>query len=117
MAKTDGREGTGSPISPAPNVYVYTHCLRKHPGGVALLVINADQQRAYDITLPVDSDRYTLTAKQLQDITANGNTLRLDSSGDVPQLTGQPTRAGRVSFAPVSITFLAIANANNNSCR
>jgi hypothetical protein len=49
------------------------------------------------------------------DAACNGNTLRLDSSGDVPLLTGQPTRAGRVSFAPVSITFLAIANANNKT--
>ena len=29
-------------ISPTPNLYVYAHCLRNHPGGVALLVINAD---------------------------------------------------------------------------
>jgi heparanase 1 len=106
-------------ISPAPDVYVYAHCLRNHPGGVVLLVINADQQRAYDITSPVDSYRYTLTAKQLQDTTVqlNGNTLRLGSSGDVPQITGELNRAGHISFVPVSITFLAIANANNNSCR
>jgi heparanase 1 len=106
-------------ISPSPNVYVYAHCLQNHSEGVALLVVNADQGRAYEITLPAGSQRYMLTAKQLQGTTVqlNGNTLGLNSNGDVPQLTGEPTRAGRVGFAPASITFLAIPNANNSSCR
>ena len=103
---------------PAPDVYAYAHCLQSHPGSVALLVINADQQRSYEITLPVDTERYTLTAKRLSDTTVqlNGKTLRLDSNGDLPQLTGEPTHPGRLSFAPSSVTFLAIANANNSSC-
>jgi hypothetical protein len=106
-------------LSAPPNVYLYAHCLRNHPGGVALLVANGGQRSAYDITLPVDTKRYTLTAKQLQDTTVqlNGNTLRLNSHDEVPQLTGEPTRAGRVRFAPTSITFLAIANAHNSSCQ
>jgi heparanase len=105
--------------APAPNVYVYAHCLQNHPGGVALLVINADRQKVHEITLPPATERYTLKAKQLQDTTVqlNGKTLQLNSDGDVPQLTGEPTRAGRVGFAPASITFLAIPNANNSSCR
>jgi len=105
-------------MSPAPNVYVYAQCLRNRSGGVAVLVINADRQLAHDITFPSEADRYTLTAKQLQDknVQLNGTTLQLNSRGDVPQLTGEQTRAGRVSFAPASITFLAIPNANNSSC-
>jgi hypothetical protein len=105
-------------ISPIPNVYVYAHCLQNRPGGVALLVINADQQQAHDVMLPVDTHRYTLTAKQPQATTVqlNGNTLRLDSNGDLPQLAGEPTPAGKVSFAPASITFLAIAKGSNSSC-
>jgi hypothetical protein len=106
-------------ISPAPNVYVYSHCLQNHSEGVALLVVNADERRAYELNLPVGSQRYMLTARQLQGISVqlNGNTLGLSSNGDVPQLTGEPMLAGRVGFAPASITFLAIPNANNSSCR
>ncbi len=106
-------------LSPAPNVYVYAQCARKHPGGVALLVINADQQHAYDVTLPVGAERYTLTSKQVQDDTVqlNGNALKLTSSGDLPPVTGETTPAGRVSFAPTSITFLTIPNAHNSSCQ
>jgi hypothetical protein len=103
----------------AANIYVYAHYLQSHPGGVTLLVVNAGRQGAYDITLPVDAERYSLTPEQLQSaaVQLNGNTLQLTSNGDLPQLTGVPTRAGRVNFAPVSITFLAIPNANNNSCQ
>jgi heparanase 1 len=105
--------------SPAPNVYFYAHCLRNQPGGVTLLVINADQQRAQDITVPSDAERYTLTANQLQDtsVQLNGSPLQLNGDGDLPQISGEPTRAGRVSFAPSSITFLTISNASNSSCQ
>ena len=104
--------------SPIPNVYVYAHCLQNHPGGVALLVINADRQQVHEITLPSAADRYTLTAKQLQDtsLQLNGRTLQLNRDGDMPQFLVQSTRAGRISFAPTSITFLAITDADNNNC-
>jgi len=103
---------------PAPNVYVYAQCLQNHPGGVALLVINADRQKVHEITLPSAAERYTLTARQLQDTTVqlNEKTLQLNSSGEVPQFAGQSTRPGRLSFAPTTISFLAIADAGNNSC-
>jgi heparanase len=104
--------------SPIPNVYVYAHCLQNQPGGVTLLVINADRQRVREITLPSKAERYTLTAKQLQDTTVqlNGKTLELNRDGDLPQFLGQSTRAGHISFAPTSITFLEIANADNSNC-
>jgi len=106
-------------ISPTPNLYVYSHCLRNHPGGVAFLVINADEHQIQQITLAPEAERYTLTAKQLEDraVQLNGKTLQLNSDGDVPEFVGQPTRSGRISFAPASITFLAIPNASNSSCR
>jgi heparanase len=105
--------------SPIPNVHVYAHCLPNHPGGVTPLVINADRQQVYEITLPADAEPYTLTAKQLQDrsLELNGKTLVLTSDSDIPEFAGQRTRTGRIIFAPASITFLAIPNANNSSCR
>jgi len=104
--------------SPMPNLYVYAHCLQDHPGGVTLLVINTDRQQVHEITLPSDAQRYTLTAKQLQDtsVQLNGKTLQLKRDGDLPQFLGQSTRAGHISFAPISITFLKIANADNSNC-
>lgn len=106
-------------ITSTPNLYAYAHCLRNHPRGVALLVINADKQQVQEITLASEAERYTLAAGQLQDraVQLNGKNLQLNSDGDVPEFVGQPTRSGRISFAPASITFLEIPNASNSSCR
>lgn len=106
-------------IRAAPNVYSYAHCLAGRPGGVALLIINADRQRAFDVNLPDAGERYTMAAKHLEDtsVQLNGTTLRLTASGELPQLKGEPTKAGQISFAPASITYLAVQNAGNHSCR
>ena len=105
-------------LGSTPNLYAYAHCLRNHPGGVVLLVINADAQQVHEVTLVPEAERYTLTAKQLQDraVQLNGKALQLNSDGDVPEFVGQPTRSGRISFAPKSITFLTIPNAKSSSC-
>jgi hypothetical protein len=105
--------------SPSPNLHLYAHCLRHQPGGVALLAINADRTAAQELDVPTASERYTLTATDLMDnkVELNGNELKLGSNGDLPQLTGKPQSSGHVPFAPASITFLAIPNAGNASCR
>lgn len=103
----------------APNSYLYAQCLAGRPGGVALLVINADRHRSFDLNLPTAGDRYTLTARQLEDTTValNGKPLRLRSNGDIGQFEGEAVKAGQVSFAPISITYLSIANAGNTNCQ
>jgi heparanase len=105
--------------SPIPNLYVYAHCSQNLPGGVTLLVINTDRQQVREITLLSDAQRYSLTAKHLQgtSVQLNGKTLQLKGDGDLPRFLGQSTRAGHISFAPISITFLEIANAENSNCR
>jgi heparanase 1 len=106
-------------IPNSQNVYAYAHCLRDHPGGVALLILNADQQRTYQLTLPTNAERYTLSAEHLEDQTVrlNGNPLQLRSNDDLPDLTAERAHAGQLSVAPKSITFITMADANNNSCR
>ena len=105
--------------SPSPNLHLYAHCLRNQPGGVALLAINADRTASQELDVPTASERYTLTAKELMDnkVEFNGSELALGSNGDLPQLAGKPQSLGHVMFAPASITFLAIPNARNASCR
>jgi len=106
-------------VSVPPNIYVYAQCLPKQPGGVALLLINADQQRSFDLNLPTASERYTLTAEKLEDtaVELNRKPLRLTSSGNLPQILGEPVKTGRVSFAPTSITFLTVPTAGNPNCQ
>jgi heparanase len=49
------------------------------------------------------------------DVQLNGATLNVD--GDLPATEGVATAAGSASFAPGTITFLAIERSENSSCR
>ncbi len=105
--------------SPEPNLYVYAQCLRNHPGGVSLLVINADDKEARSIHVASSSERYTLTAQTLTDkqVQLNGIDLKLGANNALPELNGVALHAGRVTFAPASITFLAVPDAHNAACQ
>jgi heparanase 1 len=100
-------------------LYVYAHCQRGAPGGVALLVINTDRDAPHSLMLPAASERYTLDAVSLldTDVRLNGRTLALDATGGLPPIAGVPTTANIVIFEQTSITFLAIPAAGNNACR
>ena len=43
--------------------------------------------------------------------------LALSAGGELPTIAGAPAAAGTVTFAPATITFLAIAEAGNEACR
>ena len=105
--------------SPALSLHIFAQCLRNHPGGVALLVINASHDAEQKLVLPTAFDRYTLTAEQIQDtrVLLNGVELQLGANDALPELNGTRGQRGTVTFAPVSITFLALANAHNASCQ
>jgi heparanase 1 len=104
--------------SPNPDLYLFAHCLRGQPGGVALLAINADKANAHELTIPAKSTRYTLTSADLMSSTVQLNSaeLALTPTGDLPALDGAPQLKGRLTLTPASITFLAIPSAKNASC-
>jgi heparanase len=104
--------------SPSINLHLYAHCLRKGRGGVALLVINADRTASQELMVPGTSERYTLTGALMdKTVDLNGSELNVSADGDLPQLKGKMQAAGRVRFAPASITFLAFPDAGNASCK
>jgi hypothetical protein len=102
-----------------PTLHLYAHCLRNHPGGVTVLAINTSRTEPATVSLPLASERFTLTAPKLEDthVQLNGHELALGTGGALPNLKGDHAPAGRVELAPVSITFLAIADAHNGNCR
>jgi hypothetical protein len=102
----------------AAGLHVYAHCLREKPGGVTVLVINANRTAPQSIDVPLAAERYTITAGSLlsKQVQLNGNELSLGADDALPQLTGTPTAAGNLIFTPASITFLAIPSANNSAC-
>jgi len=108
--------------SPAPSLHLYAHCLRGQPGGVALLAINADRTASQSLELSTAAERYTLSvpsARNLEDthVQLNGAELKLGANDELPAFTSEPTGSGHVTFAPATISFLAIPKANNTSCR
>jgi hypothetical protein len=107
----------GLPIQ--AGLHAYAHCLRGTPGGVALLVINTDRDAPHDLTITGATQRYTLEAADLQDgsVRLNGAALALTEAGDLPRMAGIATAAGEVTFAPATITFLAVPAAGNAACR
>jgi hypothetical protein len=104
---------------PATSLHLYAQCLRGQPGGVALLAINADKNASQSLNIPMKAERYTLTATELESKTValNGTELKLSSGDSLPILKPQPARAGSVTFAPATITFLSFPKADNASCR
>ena len=99
-------------------LHLYAHCLREHPGGVALLAINTSRTRSQSINLPIAGDRYSLTADKLESpsVKLNGQTLHLGLNDELPALRGTKVEAGAATLPPVSITFLTFATANNPNC-
>jgi heparanase 1 len=107
----------GVPI--AEGLHVYAHCQRGAPSGVSLLVINTDRKTPRALRLPAASMRYTLDAADLNDsdVGLNGRLLALDPNGRLPPINGVAVAAGISTFAPATITFLAIPTAANSTCR
>ncbi len=106
-------------VWPTASLRLYAQCLRNVPGGVALLAINTNRNASQELELSANSERYTLTAPKLEDsrVDLNGKELKLGSGDSIPSLTGVPTHSGSITLPAESITFLAIAEANNASCR
>ena len=105
--------------SPAISLHLYAHCLRGAQRGVALLAINLDRATSQTLDLPTTAERYTLSARNLTDtrVQMNGSDFALGTHDELPAVAGTSTESGSVSFAPATITFLAIPEANNTACR
>jgi hypothetical protein len=104
--------------SPRKGLHLYAHCLRGHPAGVALVAINNSRTERSEVTLPIASVRFTLSAEPLQSasVMLNGQALKLDPNDDLPEINGRAAAAGPIQFAPATITFLAIPEAANTAC-
>jgi hypothetical protein len=99
-------------------LHLYAHCLKEHPGGVALLAINTSGTQPRSINLPIGGELSSLTADKLESpsVKLNGQTLRLAANDELPALHGSPLKAGATTLPPASITFLSLTTANNPNC-
>ena len=74
---------------------------------MTLLVINTDRDRSRSLTLPNASERYTLDAADLRDVTMrlNGRVLALEANDELPPIAGAGTALGLVTFTPPRSPF------------
>jgi hypothetical protein len=104
--------------SPSARLYTYAHCLPDHRGGVSLLAINTDRDKAQSLAVSATSEVYTLSARDLADkqVLLNGTELKLGENDSLPVLKGIDTPAGKVTLPPTSITLVAFPGAKNANC-
>jgi heparanase len=99
-------------VSPMPDLHVYAHSLRHYPvgGGIGLVVINTDRTAPQEIGISAESQRYALSAPSLLNriIQLNGQELKLQANGDLPDITAVSAPPGLIVVPPASITFLAV---------
>lgn len=105
--------------SPATTLHLYAHCLRRVPGGVAVLAINTDRTASQVLTVPPRAKRYTLSAVKLEasSVSLDGKALSLGRGDALPTLSGAPVAGRSITLEPVTITFITIADANNAACK
>jgi hypothetical protein len=98
--------------------HLYAHCRRGVRGAVTLLAINTDRTTAARLRLPAASERYTLSADDLQsaEVKLNGTALDLGPNDDLPQGTAVTSPPGLVEIGPATITFLTVGDAKNPAC-
>ncbi|MEI9925114.1 MAG: hypothetical protein WDN50_17800 [Bradyrhizobium sp.] len=117
--QTMGTTALDANIPVQSGLHVYAHCQRSTSGGVTLLVINTDRNAPHALVLPTVSMLYVMDAADPLDIhiRMNRTSLALGAGDTLPSIPGAPTPAGPVTFAPTTITFVAIPEAGNPACR
>ena len=106
-------------VKASDGLRVYAQCMTGQGSGVALLVLNVDKRSEAALRIPVAGERYTLSSADLfSSMTLlNGKPLKASADGTLPAINGEPTPAGTIKLAPLTITFLRIPSASNPECR
>jgi hypothetical protein len=114
--RTMGTTVLAAPASPSAEVRVYAHCLPGKKGGVGLMALNLGET-TQTLRTGKPGTAWVMTGQPIdtKDVRINGQSPRLNESGDLEGLDGQPVN-GSVSVPGQSIAFVAVADANNPAC-
>jgi hypothetical protein len=98
---------------------VFAQCSKGGKGGVTVLALNTEGTKEEFLTLPLDAERFTLTATELTSdrVLLNGSELKAGVDGTVAALKGAHVDAGVLRLEPASATFFVIASAHNPACK
>jgi hypothetical protein len=86
---------------------------------VTLLAINTNQASAASLELAAPAERYTLSARTLNEerVQLNGRELALGPGDALPVFEPTRIRPGRIELAAASMTFVAVPTAGNPGCK
>ncbi|MEQ1547970.1 MAG: hypothetical protein ABL918_04895 [Chakrabartia sp.] len=104
------------PITSAPGLMLYVHCLRGNRNGVALLVENLGSE-VRTISLPKSAKAYVITASTLdaRTVAINGREPTIAGNGALPHIAPRQSH-GSVSLPLHSISFLTMTDIANPAC-
>jgi len=99
-------------------MHLYAHCRRGVRGAVTLLAINTHRTASAMLQLPAASERYTLSADDLQSdqVKLNGTALELGPNDELPRFAAVTSPEGSIEIAPATIAFITVADAGNPAC-
>ncbi len=97
----------------------YAHCAKEtSDGGVTYLVINLSETDSKEVAVSGDDAQlYLLTSDDLlsDEISLNGEPLRVAEDGSVPELTPD-SMSGDTALPPTSVAFIVADGANQDVC-
>ncbi len=90
--------------------HMYCHSRKDQKSGVVYLIINNSLTETTTVELPVESERYTLSADNIRSsvIKLNGKELTISNVADLPSLIPQKEKSGTIELSPGSCTFLVL---------
>ncbi|QNI36958.1 hypothetical protein [Edaphobacter albus] len=116
--RTMGTRVLDPDVAPTENLRVFAQCMKGSRGGVSVLVLNLDEKQEQTIQFPLAGELYTLSAPALssKEVLLNGIALKAAQDGTIPALKGKAVKAGTLRFAPLTISFVTLPDAQNASC-
>ena len=91
---------------------VYAQSRKDGKDGKCYLIINNSETEMTTVEVPVDGTIYTLAGKDANRramvMTLNGRDLELGENNILPDLSGEPVKAGAFELAPMTCAFLVI---------
>ncbi len=91
--------------------HIYCHSRKDGKDGCVYLIINNSLTDTTTVELPCDAEIYTLSGND--DIRStvmylNGEALTISESGELPKLNGKEQKAGSITLAPGTCTFIVL---------
>ena len=98
------------PIREGAHVFVQSY--KKDASKKCYLIINNSETETTTVDVPNDGQIWVLAGKdgfkRATVMTLNGRDLVLGENWELPDLSGEPVKAGKIELAPMTCTFLVV---------